>query len=429
MAFLSKIKNSEFARNFATLMSGTVLAQLLPMLMSPIMTRIFNPADYGLLGLYMAISGMFNVVVTSQYNHAIMLPDKDDDSINIIGLCIVISLITGLVALIGVLLMGAYICDFFGIEIIGSWLYVIPLTVFTSGVYVALSYWTNRRCKYKRLAISRIAQSVIIIIVQVTFGLMYQGPTGLLLGLIIGQLSSTMILLYQVWRDDKEAFITNLSTQKIKKMAITHRSFALYLLPADFINALNNQVPTFLLTKFAGTSEAGKYNFTQRILGLPSAFISAALVDVFKQRAISDYNKLGNCRDIFVKTFKTLVLLGIVPLLVILFAAPDIFDFLFGSRWREAGVYAQILSVMIYLRFIISPLSYVYYIVGRQKEDLMLHIVMALGTAFSLYAGYLIYHSPKYMVLFFSINYSLIYLVYLLRSYGFAKGNVNAKTI
>jgi O-antigen/teichoic acid export membrane protein len=167
----------------------------------------------------------------------------------------------------------------------------------------------------------------------------------------------------------------------------------------------------------------GSYSFSQRILGLPSALIASSIVDVFREQAISDYNRTGSCRDVYVKTFKALGLLGIVPLVLVLAAAPQLFALVFGDRWRDAGVYAQLLSVMFYARFVVSPLSYVYYIAKRQREDLLLHVVMALGTVASLCVGHFVFHSLKWMVGLFAANYSLIYVVYLVRSYGFAKGS------
>jgi len=409
------------------MMSGTVLAQMLPMLLSPVMTRIFDPADYGVFGLYMAISGILTVLVTSHYNHAIMLPKDDEESVNVIGLCCVIAMAISAVLLLFFHLLHGTIAAYFDISSIGMWMYCVPLSVLLSGWYSALNYWTNRKCKYRRLAISRLAQTLITLMVQIVFGLLCEGAFGLLLGLLAGQLVSTVVLFAQIWRDDRQVFSEHLSRAKICSVAVQHKTFAYYLLPADFINAFNNQVPTVLLTKLASAAEVGKYNFTQRILGFPVTFIATSLVDVFKQRAIKDYNEQGNCRDIYIKTFKSLALAGLVPLVIVLGFAPELFGFVFGEKWRDAGVYAQLLSVMFYLRLVISPLSYIYYIAGRQKEDFLLHIVMALGTILSLYLGYSLFGSPKYMVLLFSINYSLIYLVYLIRSYKFARGGLPAE--
>jgi O-antigen/teichoic acid export membrane protein len=414
------MRESKFLRDVLTLMSGTVVAQVLPMAVSPIMTRLFAPADYGVLGVYTAFTGILGVLVTSQYNHAIMLPAEDEDSINILGLCFAISIGSGAIVL-GAVLFNNHVYRLVQVPH-DSWLYLVPVSVFLAGCYTALNYWTNRKNKYRRLAISRLGQALVTIAIQLTFGILYKGPSGLLLGLVGGQITVTSILALQVWLEDREPILRSLSTAGMRAMAGKHRSFAYYLLPADFINVLNNQIPTFLLYKFSVIAEVGSYNFSQRILGLPSNLIASSITDVFQRRAISDYNEHGNCREVWVKTLKVLSLLGLVPLVVVLVGAPTLFAFVFGAKWRDAGVYAQLLSVMFFLRFVVSPLAYVYYIAEKQREDMALHVVMAAGTAISLCVGYFLFGTAKWMIFLFSVNYSIIYIIYLIRSYGFAKG-------
>ena len=413
-------RESTFLQNMVTLMSGTVVAQALPMMVSPIMTRLFAPADYGVLGLYTAFTGILNVLVTSQYNHAIMLPPEDEDSINVLGLCCAISIGTGVLVAAAVI-FNNHIYRMVPVSQ-ADWLYLVPLSVFLAGWYTALSYWTNRKNKYRRLSISRMGQALVTIVIQLTVGILYKGPWGLLLGLVGGQVTVTALMTVQVWMEDRDAILKSLSADGMRAMAGKHRSFAYYLLPADFINVFNSQIPTFLLYRFSVIAEVGSYNFSQRILGLPSSLIASSITDVFRQRAISDYNERGNCREIFVKTAKALALLGILPLVVTLVAAPPLFAFVFGAKWRDAGVYAQLLSVMFYLRFVVSPVAYVYYIAGKQREDMALHVVMAAGTTISLCVGYFVFGTAKWMIFLFSVNYSIIYLIYLVRSYGFAKG-------
>ena len=45
---LDKLKpKSEFSRNVLTLMTGTTIAQAIPIAISPILTRIYTPEDFG----------------------------------------------------------------------------------------------------------------------------------------------------------------------------------------------------------------------------------------------------------------------------------------------------------------------------------------------------------------------------------------------
>ncbi len=42
---------SEFSRNVLTLMTGTTIAQAIPIAISPILTRIYTPEDFGVFAL------------------------------------------------------------------------------------------------------------------------------------------------------------------------------------------------------------------------------------------------------------------------------------------------------------------------------------------------------------------------------------------
>ena len=70
----------------------------------------------------------------------------------------------------------------------------------------------------------------------------------------------------------------------------------------------------------------------------------------------------------------------VLPLfLIIIIFAPEIFAIFFGKSWREAGVYAQILSPWIFLNFIVSPISQIPIIVHKQRSGLAIGMVYNLS--------------------------------------------------
>ena len=94
---LNKLKpKSEFTRNVLTLMTGTTIAQAIPIVISPILTRIYTPEDFGLFALFIAITSVFGSIATGRYELAIMLPNKDENAINILALGLIIpAIVTG----------------------------------------------------------------------------------------------------------------------------------------------------------------------------------------------------------------------------------------------------------------------------------------------------------------------------------------------
>lgn len=416
------IPRSEFVRNAATLITGTAIAQAVPVLVSPIVARLYGPQDYGLLAVYTSIVGLLAIVATGAYTHAIILAEENEDAINVAAVCVTIAGALSLLALPAFIIFRRAIAHLLGNDQIANWLLLVPLSVFLSGVYQALNYWVNRRKGFKALAVNRVAETSVATASQLSLGLLRFGGGAMIFTNIFSTGFGMLMLGWRFWRTDRGQ-LREVSREKMKEQGRRHRRFPLYVLPSDFMNVAANQLPILLLTAFVGVTGVGLYNFSQRILALPTALIAVSVADVFKQRASSDYAKHGNCRDIYVKTFKSLSLLSIAPFAALFIFAPAIFTLVFGERWREAGEYTRVLAPMIFLRFTSSPLSYVYYIAGRQKEDLLLHVYMAVSSALSLWVGHLLFSEPLHVILCFSLNYSVIYLIYLIRSYSFSKGN------
>jgi O-antigen/teichoic acid export membrane protein len=294
------------------------------------------------------------------------------------------------------------------------------VSIFVTGNYQAFYYWMNRRRQFKLLAMSRVSQSTTAAVVNLGMGLPSPGPTGLISGTVLGQAVCTGILGRYLWRRNRiERYA--LSAGSMKEQAKRYVNFPKYSILADSINNAANQIPVVLLTSFFGSSVVGFFNLTQRVLAAPISLVATSIFDVFKQRASSDFAALGNCREIYVKTFKNLVLISILPFVLLFVVSPGLFAFFFGETWRISGEFARIMTVLFFLRFTASPLGYVLYIAGKQNLDLIWQIVLFILTTSSIILGYY-FGKVEYSIAFFTISYSLMYILYLFMSYKFAKG-------
>ena len=153
-----------------------------------------------------------------------------------------------------------------------------------------------------------------------------------------------------------------------------------------------------------------------------SCLLGRSVLDVFKQKASEDFIRNGECRSIFVKTFKTLALLALVPTLALFFLSPIVFSILFGAEWQMAGEFAQILSVLFFFRFIASPLSYMFNIAEKQHLDMIWQIGLLVAAVISFYIG-IQRDDLKLALIYFTALYSLMYTINLYLSYKFSKGN------
>ena len=205
--FKKIIPQSEFVRNTLAMMTGTTIAQAIPIALTPILTRIYTPEDFGIFALYMSIATLVAVCSTGRYELAIMLPEKDTEAINIVVLSIVISFAVSLFSLILIVLFNNEFTTVLGNEDIKDWLYFIPITTLITGLYQSLNYWSNRKKKYKRLAINRVVKTSTTVSVKLGMGLNGLTSQGLIFGSIFGDVVATYILGRSIWKEDKFMFL------------------------------------------------------------------------------------------------------------------------------------------------------------------------------------------------------------------------------
>ncbi|MCF6365359.1 MAG: oligosaccharide flippase family protein [Bacteroidales bacterium] len=415
-----RLKKSVYLKNIATLASGTIIALFIPLLMAPILSRIYLPEDYGLLGVFMSITSLTGILAVLQLSQAVIISESDEERMQIISSAMRINLFVAFLVLILVFFLNDFIITFFKSPGLKYLLYLAPVQIILAGFSTLFMSSLNKTKQYKKMSMVRIIIAVSVVSMSLTFGLLGYHK-GLIYSLVLGNIIGTGVLakLYFSYKTQTHNFNYSIFKKTLKK----HKKFPLFSAPTGFLGTLTNQLPVFILSRLANLSVVGSFNYSRRMLGLPSSFLSQSITEVFRQQASDDYQKLGNAKAIFSKTLKLLLLMSILPFSVIFIWGPEIFTFVFGNNWTEAGEFSRILSLMFFFRFTVSPLSYMYIIAGHQKEDLIMHIFILIFTGGSMILGYIVFSSFPAMFIGFSVSYSLIYIIYLIRSYQFANGS------
>lgn len=421
---LKKLRNytkSEFVVNASKLMTGTVISQVIPIAAAPILSRIYEPADYGILGLYMSVTGLISMFGTLQYSSAIVVASNEEEVRSIINLCLRLLAIFAGVTLIAVLVLHNFIGTWLKSEPLKYWLLAAPFSIVLNGLSGIFGSYAIRTKQFALVSRNRVASTIGSTAVSLTVGYLTHNPIGLFAGLWTNQFINGILLSVSALRKTGESWKAILKST-YAEVKMKYINFPKFSLPSDFINNFTNQIPVFMLNAYGSPAAVGNFNMSNRILGMPITFISSAFGEVFRQKAAEDYNRTGSCRDVFIKTFKTLSFLSVLPFAVLAILGPQIFSFVLGAKWIEAGKFAQIMSIMYFFRFTVSPLTYIYYIANKQKEDFYLHFLFLLISFVSFYVGFKVSGSVFISILIYAILYSFIYLIYLLRSYKYSKG-------
>ncbi|MCD5380539.1 oligosaccharide flippase family protein [Candidatus Gracilibacteria bacterium] len=402
---------SEFNRNILTLMTGTIIAQAIPIAISPLLTRIYSPDDFGIFALYMSIISILAVIATGRYELAIILPEKDEDAINLIALSMILVSVFCFFVFILVLVFNDQIVSILKAPNISSWLYFTPISIFFMGLYQNLNSWINRKKQYKKQALSKVVQNATI--GSSSLGLGFSGiiSSGLIMGLIAGQGVVASFLGLLTWRRDKSLF-KKINSLQVIHMGRKYIDFPKYDIAASLSSVSSQQIVHILFNSLFGSTTAGYYYLTQRMLGAPISFLASAILDVFKQKAAKDYKKHGNAKVIYKSTFKKLLVLSIIPTTIIYFFAIDIFVFMFGENWKEAGIYAQILAPMLLFRFLANPLSFMLYIANKQ----IINLYTQLLSIIILLLLFVFFDSAKDIIIYMSFLLSAFYISHIIIS-------------
>lgn len=403
------LSKNEFAKNVLTLMTGTVIAQAVPIAIIPILTRIFTPEEFGLLALYAAFVSVLGVIATGRYEIAIMLPEKHEEARVLLQISTIVALLISLIISIPLVIWNQDIAKFLGNEDIAPWLYLVPISVFFTGVYQALTYWNNRQKKFKNTAISRVNQSLFQGASQTGFGFL-QITGGLIWGQFIGILSSLIYL----FKKDKtyKKIVANINKQDIKKELIKYQKFPKYGVLGGLCDAGALQMPIFMLTKFYSPATTGMFSLTFRVLNMPMTIIASAIGQVLFQRVVEISHTAPETLNKYIIKIFFLLFIIYLPAVPILFVWGEaLFGFVFGDDWRQAGIYAGYLVIAVAIRFAVSPLSAVLGLERNIKKGVFWQVLYLCTIAPTLYFSSSL--PIEQFILIFVLHEVILYLIYL----------------
>ena len=401
-------------------MTGTAAAQIIPILAAPLLTRLYTPEEFGVYGICMAAMYIVSGMASGNYESAVILPKQDTEAARVVALSVLLSVAVSVLGAGLLVFLFDLINRLTDTSLTLPQMYaVIPMFLLFS-VYQTLNYWLIRKGAYGHLSMARISRSTAMVLGNLLIGFFGIFDNGLIVGSLIGQGVAVSVLLVRILRRDRKYFL-GISFRSMLEQAKKYKDFPLYALPSNLINTVTHQMPVFFLNKFFGEAAAGYFTFTQTVVNTPLSFVSSSVLDVFKQKAAKDYQEQGNFRKLYVNMVKGLTAVSLPVFLTAALFAPLIFAVVFGDAWRPAGEMTRILSLMYFFKFIVSPLSYSYYIVGKQKEDFLWHTYILVSTFLCLASGMYVADYEKTLLLF-SANYALIYIIYFIRSYKFSGG-------
>ena len=385
---LKQLKNkNSFLSHVATLTSGTVAAQAIAVLSAPVLTRLYTPAEMGVLASLTAIVGILGVVAAGRYDLAVVLPEDDRDalSVAVVGVLCAAGLATLTVVAFG--LFGPWINPVVGLgDLHWVWLLLIAPMVLFVGVEHVLQRLLIRGRRYSVLAATGVIQQGMVAGVKISAGLLSAGTPGLVTGAFVGHIVRTGGLLFG-GRSIINANRRDITFARLRQQAWRYRKFPLVSSWSGFLNTSSTQLPVILFASMFSPAVAGFYALSHRILKMPMGLVGTNIGQVFLERAARARDDKVELARLTSGLYGKMLLIGTLGMSIVTFYGDLLFSFVFGPDWLEAGRFAQWISVWLIFVFAASPLSSLFSVLERQGEGLVWNSVLLASRLMIIFVG------------------------------------------
>ena len=377
---LERLKKSDFLNSILILISGTVIAQIISYSLSPIISRIYSPEEMSYLSLLTRIVSFFAVIATARYEIAFPLPKRDEHAFSLYKTSFYIMIIVVFFSVFSVLIIDLF--DLLN-SVLDPILYFIPFGILFLAFNSQGLNWAIRMKDLRAISLSKILQSTFNSVLGVVFGFLSFGYVGLIYAFLIGVLVSNIPFWKVFYSTKNHMKIFKLKGRNYATLK-SYSDFPKINLPHILMDLTKELFIAFYLIYSFDKEVLGLYDFSYRMLRLPIAIIGASISQVLFKKAADLMNEGKSIYILVRKTVILLFLISIIPFGTLFLFGEEIFSFVFGENWKEAGRFSEIMAPWLMMNFIVSPISQIPTVLGRQKSFFYMSLFITLFLIISL---------------------------------------------
>ena len=370
MTWRDRVKRGAFTREVMLLSGGTIMGQLVTVLVTPLLTRLYSPADMGLFGLYFSFVSVASVAVCLRVDLGVASARTPHEATELVVLCLGLCPVLGVVSAgLLALLMTRHVLSFNLLPLWTVWI-LIPALVAT-GVFSALRYWHVGRREFASISRSLVVQGGTRAGVSVAAGVSHAGWLGLVLGDLVGR----CLGIYRLWIAAAPMVVADIASGGLRQLGARLKAawrYPLIVLPSSVLDALGAALPIPMIATVFGPAAAGQFALAWRIATVPAGLVAASVADVFHAHSVqAQTTRSGRLRQLVQQTMLRLAIVATVVFVPLCVLAPMGFRITFGVSWHDAGVLAMLLGPLWWTSTVVSPISRLLIVI--QKPALKLY--------------------------------------------------------
>lgn len=368
---------SPHLRPIAYLASGSGLAQLISLLVTPIITRLYTPGEYGTVSIYGSIVAIVAAIAAGKYESAISLPPETDegesDAVGLVRVALIAAASTSLVTLL-------VVAGFVGwggvasLQALGYWAYAIPLGVFFAAASATLGAYATRRRRYGTLARIAPLQKLAAAALQLAGGALRLGVSGLMIGVLATPLVGLGVQ-SRIYRDGRQARRSPWSWREIRTLASRYRDFPLVSTWFALLNTTAWNVQAIVIARYYSTADVGHYSLAMGMIGIPTGLVLTGVSQVFLRECAARTGNPTAAMRLVTETLKSLAAVSVPLFGVVLLGSMYLFEPVFGAQWAGSSAIAVSMIPLLWARFLTTSITSVFPVYRRQATLLVWQVV------------------------------------------------------
>jgi O-antigen/teichoic acid export membrane protein len=377
-----------FYANALRMLAGTLFAQSLPLLATPLLSRLYEPEAFGLQFLFMSLASALGVLATCRLELAMVMAPSEDDARSLAGMILVLT--TGLCGVqLVVLSVGAeQIATFAGFAGTVAWLWLLPLFTFAFSAFHVSAAFASRRHGFGSVASAGAANQAAFVGSALLSASVWPLAQGLVVAKLLGQAVAAAALTVPM-RKDWKGVSPRRALAHASELLRINRQFVVYNTPYSLSGGLLRDIPLYGLSILATAAHAGHFALARMVVMAPAALVSAGFSPVFFREAITIRGTSG----LQTLTLRLLRSGGVAtaPAFASIMVWGDVlFAQAFGEGWSIAGRFAMILAPAAWWAVQSSWPDRLFEVHARQGVSLVLQIFSDAVTALLFIAVLLI---------------------------------------
>ena len=337
-------------------MSGALAAQVIGLVAAPFVTRLYGPTAYGVLGVFLAITGILVPVSAWALETAVALPKSDRRGAHVVvaalGAVVATSTLVTVVALVGADALVATL----RLAGLAPFLPLLPLYVLLGGTHLTLGFWLVRTGRFGRLSYAKVAQSAGTAGTQIGLGLAGAHPGGLILGSLLGQILAVAATATALTRREVGDAARLATAWRWRWAYRTYADFPRWKVPQRLLATSTEALVIVGLSVAFSPAQAGFFALMRRVLALPAELVGESVRKALVPRVAAMAREAPvELLRLLRRSSTMLFAVAIAPAAALIAFGPWLFGLVFGQAWAPSGEYARVVGLMVAVRFVAVP--------------------------------------------------------------------------